>query len=125
MEDREYVMIDNKSNDDNDNDQDTKKYYEQEESIVEETSAWHDTKQLFWKDFDQKTAIFSNLSSSLSVCLMSFPVVLSLVLSIDDRVKEANFKPSIGILSLLVGFGFSFLYTGGNNIYKGFTGIFD
>lgn len=67
--------------------------------------------------------ILENIGSSLSVCLMSFPVVLALTLSIDDRLpKNEELKLSAGVMTLFLGFIGGFFLTGGNCIFKSFTG---
>lgn len=82
-----------------------------------------ETKQLFQSMQFFKTTFINNLSSSLSVCLMSFPVAVSLTLSMNDRLGKNELKPSLGVVTLIIGFLFSFFITGGNCIFKSFTGI--
>ena len=73
-----------------------------------------------------KTKLFlANLSSSLSVCLISFPLALSIVLSLDDRLPPSSpdkIAPSVGVLTLILGFITSFFVSGSYSIFRTFTG---
>lgn len=67
--------------------------------------------------------IIENLGSSLSICLISFPLVLALTFSIDDRLpNNEHIVITAGVMTIFVGFVGGFFLTGGNLIFKSFTG---
>lgn len=69
--------------------------------------------------------IFTNLSSALSLSLLALPLAMSIVLSLDDRLPDwetHKVHVSVGILTLLLGYIGSFLYSGSHTIFRTFTG---
>lgn len=63
-----------------------------------------------------------NVVAAVSICLLSFPFAISIVISLNDRLEEPVVTYGASIVSLLIGFVSSSFINGGNIIFRSFTG---
>ena len=82
-------------------------------------------KYLFNRNTPTLKILLINFNTSLSLSLMSLPIAMSIVLSLDDRLPswELDKIPvSIGIMTLLIGYLISFLISGSKTSFRTFSG---
>jgi len=82
-------------------------------------------KELFSASTPTMQIICTNLNSALNLSLISLPIAISIVLSLDDRLPSWETKTipaSVGIMTLLLGYLITFFYSGTKTSFRTFTG---